>query len=973
MTESRRPAPTPGPLKVLVAVGAVPDRERELENILDSLESARRSGNAYVRVLEIGSPEQIGAVLRETSYHILHVAARTEKGALQLEDEDGNPVRVRARELAEQIQESGHRAPLVFVVCRGGGGDEECAGFVQDLLESGVPAVLAMQMAAPEPFAAELVSKFYEELARAEQPLASRALEVARKQVESPTIPSFFVSGEEQAVLDRSLPQISIHESPPMLSGVVSHLNMGELVGRRSERRDIMRMLTEDPETVAAIGRRAGCQILGTGGIGKTALAGRIIERLSDRGWRVATVSGAWDLGRIANAMGAAVSNHSKKELAELARSLSDPHNSDEQRLQRIETVLADHEVVLVLDHFEDTLDGETGEFRDIVTGEIFAILLRSANRGKLLITSRYAVPNAAESLYRIDLGPLSGAEVRSFMLRHRGLRQQLPDTVKLIELEIGGHPGALEYLDALLRLGNVRIDNLHERLQGHAAEGLVEELVRVTGRNRDDLDLLWQATVFPFPVPAAALTDDPQQPERVERLAASSLLARVEDSQVFVQRWTAELLKPHIPADDYRTRCLRAAEYLKNRGGAGGHRTTDWTESIRLFLAAQEFDSAVGVAQELMQFLQAHGQTTLATDLAREVGTTLPEAHPDKQRFMVIEGDGLTSLGFRAEALKRYSSALEITERLLGQEPGRADALRNLLVVYNRSGDLESAVGDQEKARELYEKALQIAEQMLVQEPGRAEYLRDLSVSYNKLGDFERASGEDEPARQFYEKALEVRERLLEQEPGRAEYLYDVCISYERMADIESARGEGERARQFYDKALQIRERLYEREPGRADALRSLLVSYNRMGDFERVSGQSQRARESYDKALDLAQRLVEQEPARADYLRDLSVSYNNLGDFERALGKDDEARQFYEKALEIRERLVQQAPGRADYRLDLARSLARFSDAGRLQRAWEILASLRELNQLPPEDLPVLQFVEDRLRRTKTAGMGS
>ena len=67
--------PPPGPLKVLVAVGA-PDEgktqnavlksEKELQTILDSLEDARNLENAYVRVLEVGSPEQIGAALRET-------------------------------------------------------------------------------------------------------------------------------------------------------------------------------------------------------------------------------------------------------------------------------------------------------------------------------------------------------------------------------------------------------------------------------------------------------------------------------------------------------------------------------------------------------------------------------------------------------------------------------------------------------------------------------------------------------------------------------------------------------------------------------------------------------------------------------------------------------------------------------------------------------------------------------------------
>lgn len=808
---------TPGPLKVLVAVGSVPDRERELETIVNSLESARRLGNAYVRVLEVGSPEQIGAALGEHGYHVLHLAACTKNGALELEDEDGNPVEVSARELADNIHESGQPAPLVFLVCA------EAAPFAQALVESGVPAVLAMETGA-----VELTSKFYEELARAEQPLVSRALALARTHVEGSSIANLFLSGDEQPLLDRGLPQVSIHESRSPASGVVPRLKIGDLIGRRSEMREILQALTH--------GQQAGCQILGSGGIGKTALAGRIIERMSGRGWRIAIVSGAWDLGRLANAMGSALWDRPKKELIELARSVSDPQASDRDRLQRLQGLLQNHEVVLVLDHFEDAIDAATGEFRDIITAEIFAMLVRSATRGKLLITSRYPVPHTGEHLYRADLGPLSDSEVRRLILRLRGLRQQSREALKLIERAIDGHPRTVEYLDGLIRHGNVRIDSLHERLKEKAtptaaAEVLIDELVRVVGRNRDDLDVLWRASVFPFPVLASALAADAQRSdiaERIERLAASSLLTPIEHNQVFVQRWTAELLKPHMSADEYRTSCSRGAEYLKNRGaGEGRDWVTDWSESIRLLLAAQEFDAAVGVTQELLQVLQPRGQTTLATQLAREVARALPEGHADKLRFMIIEGDGLAWLGLRAEALERYSSALEIAERLVAQEPGRADTLRDLLVVYNRNGDLQSALGDREKAREFYEKALQIAEQMVGQEPGRADYLRDLSVSYNKLGDFERSSGEE------------------------------------------------------------------------------------------------------------------------------------------------SEAQQFYERALEVRERLVEQVPARVDYRLDLARSLARFSDAERLERAWEILTGLRESGQLAPDDLPVLQFVEDRLRRTKTAGM--
>jgi hypothetical protein len=50
--------------------------------------------------------------------------------------------------------------------------------------------------------------------------------------------------------------------------------------------------------------------------------------------------------------------------------------------------------------------------------------------------------------------------------------------------------------------------------------------------------------------------------------------------------------------------------------------------------------------------------------------------------------------------------------------------------------GDLQSALGEGEAARQFYEKALTLRERLVAQEPGRADYLVDLAKSLARTGD---------------------------------------------------------------------------------------------------------------------------------------------------------------------------------------------------------------------------------------------
>ncbi|HYO14485.1 MAG TPA: CHAT domain-containing protein [Thermoanaerobaculia bacterium] len=255
-------APLPGPLRILVAIGApdegktkntVLDIESELQTILDAVDKARQYGNAEVDILEVGHPDQIRNALLERSYHVLHLSGHGTAGKIELETEDGAPLEVSAGELAGVIRSAHEPLPLVVLAtCHGGVSESDTASLAQGLLEQGLPMVLAMQSTVSDWYATRLAGAFYGHLARRDVRLPSHALALARQDVEEErrkllrlgaggsvpvpeyATPSLFCAGDEIPLLDWDADKIDSLTRPPQpVTGPVPLLNIGDLVGRR--------------------------------------------------------------------------------------------------------------------------------------------------------------------------------------------------------------------------------------------------------------------------------------------------------------------------------------------------------------------------------------------------------------------------------------------------------------------------------------------------------------------------------------------------------------------------------------------------------------------------------------------------------------------------------------------------------------------------------------------------------------------
>lgn len=274
VTMVRRPAglvwplagPLPGPLKILVAVGApdegktasnVLDHERELQNILDAVEPAQRADNVEVRILEASDPATLRDALQRDQYHVLHVTCHGKPGALELDDEEGNAVEATANQLLDALRGSQRPAPLMFLnTCHGAADKDQTASLAESLLHGGVPAVLAMQTSVSDRYGTALARAFFEQLSHGEGILASRALAHARRALERQRheslarggdealmLPEYatatlFVAGLEAPLVNFGLDKEPLHaRSIYHLGGRVPQLRPDDLIGRRRELR----------------------------------------------------------------------------------------------------------------------------------------------------------------------------------------------------------------------------------------------------------------------------------------------------------------------------------------------------------------------------------------------------------------------------------------------------------------------------------------------------------------------------------------------------------------------------------------------------------------------------------------------------------------------------------------------------------------------------------------------------------------
>ncbi|MFD3621071.1 tetratricopeptide repeat protein [Streptomyces sp. NPDC058676] len=1004
--------------------GELLDYERELGRILDAVDPARAGHGAYVRVLNWGSLAEIRAALEQERFHILHLSCHAGPGVLLLEDERGRADEVDAERFLSDGLPTGRTVPLVVLAgcstartptpppaaqpsqeqppekAEPSDSDVETpeaedaraqgrarAGLARELLARGVPAVLAMTEAVTDRYATELAAETYKTLARVEHPDPLTALSNARRTLETRrrklpendpfaawpewSTPALFLAGPPLPLFDRTLSVGQVQVVPEMVlnKGMVVR-KVGEFVGRRTELRHLLAVLRDD--------RKAGVLVHGIGGVGKSTLAAELLHHYGTHHRLIVPVSATTALTADAvlqtlrlrlNAYCSAEGLPESDPLRQATVALTDARAPWRESWELVrQNVLPRLPAVLIVDNAEDLLtrtpSGDGRRPADPELADLLEAWTAASPDTRLLVTSRYpfSLPGRAHRrLAAHHLGPLSFAETRKLIWRLPGLDALSPADQQRAYTDVGGHPRALEYLDALLRGGQARFPDIADRMETALEERGIPDPERWLAGVKGDLDTALAETV-------TLAVDD---------ILLDTLLAQIE----------------HVPGARLLLDGLAVYRTPVDRTGAAWQQselTTSPEPDAALFQRLQAVNALIaearaagagpengyGLPPETFAEYQAvwaelqrspvgrEAQAGYALKRLLDLGLVSPAPAPQDEPGSLPSG--LTVHHWTAAALRRraHPDTLNAAHRRAAaywqwrvnvRPQSRTDDITQLIEArhhHHQAGDLDQAetitwqVCSQLHTLGAWDWQLHLLEETLTWLPTRsrsaAAYIHQLGIIAQKRGDYAQAE-------ERYRAALTILEELGDRS--------GIASSYHQLGIIAELRGDYAQAEERYRASLAMEVELGNRA--------GIAISYHQLGIIAQLRGDYAQAEERYRASLSIKEELGN----RAG----IADSYHQLGMIAQERGDYAQAEERYRAALTILEELGDQAGIASSYhqlgiiaqeRGDYAQAEERYRAALTIQEelgdrssiaiSYGQLGVLRTVQQRPAEGVP-------------------
>ncbi|MFH1943533.1 MAG: tetratricopeptide repeat protein [bacterium] len=735
--EKKKLQPADRPIRLLFMACSALDVEPELDFEREEETVFRVTEKLAIdmEVEDTGSLEGLREQLEKEPYDIVHLSGHADidehgKPFFIMEDEQGFGRDVTPERLwCDALIENPPR--LLFLSgCRTGETPEEKAAvsFAHQLIEKhNLPAVLGWGRSVADDQASKAAEVIYHELSRGRDILSAvqRARVELIEHFKSSSRPAWpmlrlYCSGVRHAPIvtegQKVRPKVKRLVHTYLKNSNVKVLLEG-FVGRRRPLQQSLKALKHDPDKV-------GILLLGTGGLGKSCLAGKICERLSDH--TLVVVHGKLNAYTLLDALrDAFILSHDEKGLEILA---SEKEITDKLAELSAESFMENRYVIL-LDDFEQNIEG-AGEGRPGApipeAVPIVKTLLHSLpNCGKMsqmIITSRhpFTLTEQGKDLVKERIEPVSLTSFR----RTEQLKKarELKHILRLPEADMAtaliaagrGNPRLMEWMDTLVgEMAESEVSELlnavGEKHEEFIKTHLIRELLGCAGKETEKL-LVW-FSVFRLPVQEDGIRLISERAglmawkKHAERGMELSLIEYDTARKIYqLTPLLREELWSTVTRSQDKKACHEAA-FAYYESVCGALETVDpvlTEEWIYHSLGCGREDVASDKGGNLVSYLRKQ----LAFLEARHVGEwilaekKLPPEKGEDASLLNELGSVVHDLGDHKKAIDYYEQALSIDKAVYGdQHPKVAIRLNNL-------GSVWKALGQKKKAKAYFQEA---------------------------------------------------------------------------------------------------------------------------------------------------------------------------------------------------------------------------------------------------------------------------
>ncbi|MFY1587848.1 CHAT domain-containing protein [Micromonospora sp. WMMD734] len=598
-------APGNRPLRVLF-MAASPEGVEPVLNFEGEeaaiLAATRRTGTDLV-VEESGTLEGLRFLSRDYGpghFDVLHLSGHATTAGGQpvflLEDEYGAPTRATADQLAEAMQ--GHWPRLVFVSgCLTADAPEGGVfpSMSESLVQAGAPVVLGWALPVGDVSATDFAAALYRALADGGS--LDRAVVEARRHLFhdrkssywhllrvyadrsplAPLVTPLHTKGRKRLQVRAADQQFL--DPQTQLSRVASR---AEFVGRRRVIQRCLRVLRQPADTPGAA---QGLLLAGMGGLGKSSLASRLLERMPTH--QRAVWYGRVDAIKFRE-LTSKIRFDSLDQSIEAAALLDNEQVPLSIRLRHLLDVdgpLGDTPCLFVFDDFEtgnlDTRDDGSRVLAPTMAEILPALLAAIRDTGspsRVVITSRYRFPTPVGTTIAVEaLETLTPVEQTKKIANLTNLRPEsiINPTIRNRAIEAAaGNPRLLDWLNRIVGDATLDVDGLLTAIENEADRFRRETVLADNLLDSQPLELrrmLARINVVELPIPAAtvhALHPHPDAARHLRRAVELGLLEEGTDPEsreprYFVSNLLHPLVRSLLTDEEHIQACADAAKSL--------------------------------------------------------------------------------------------------------------------------------------------------------------------------------------------------------------------------------------------------------------------------------------------------------------------------------------------------------------------------------------------------------------------------